>query len=389
MIRSMLLIAVCSLTATAIAADTQEVEFIHPGISHTAAEIEFVREKLSRQEQPWIEAWKELRESRYADLSWQPKPVAHVERGAYNNPDIGGSNFLRDGTAAYTHALLWCLSGDEAHAETAAKILNAWPGTLESISNHDARLLVGMGGIKFCNAAELLKHTWNKWPDEDQEAFQTMLLEVFYPVIQDFYPTANGNWDAAMIQTMMAMGIHLDDSSMFQRAVDFFEEGEGNGAVNHYFKESGQCQESGRDQAHTQMGLEYLVNSAEIAWKQGIDLYGSHDNRLASGFEYTARYNLGEDVPFEYYESYRGRYKHHKISSKSRGRLRGMYEKAYNHYHNRVGIEMPWCKKAIAKTRPETGGGSSLPWSTLMYARQPADLVKLPEASNSPTEVAP
>ena len=206
--------------------------------------------------------------------------------------------------------------------------------------------------------------------------FQNMLRKVLYPVIKDFYPTANGNWDASMIQTMMAMGIHLDDTSMFQRAVDYFLKGEGNGAVNHYFNDFGQCQESGRDQVHTQMGLEYLVNACEIAWKQSRDLYGAYDNRLAKGFEYTARYNQGHDVPFEIYESYRGRYKHQKISSKSRGRLRAMYEKTYNHYHNRMGMKMPWCKKAVKKTRPECGGGSSVPWSTLMYAEQPSDLVK-------------
>ena len=51
-------------------------------------------------------------------------------------------------------------------------------------------------------------------------------------------------------------------------------------------------------------------------------------------------------------------------------------EKVYNHYHNRMKMDMPWCKKAIEKTRPECGGGSSVPWSTLMYANQPAGLVK-------------
>lgn len=80
-------------------------------------------------------------------------------------------------------------------------------------------------------------------------------------------------------------------------------------------------------------------------------------------------------MPFKYYESYQGKYKHTKIAEKSRGRLRAMYEKAYNHYHNRMGMDMPWCKKAIETNRPETGG--TMPWSTLMYAKQPPDLVKL------------
>jgi len=351
-------------------------DFVHPGVSHSRAELEFVKSKVKGREQPWQQAWEALRASRYASLSWKPKPVANVERGAYNRPDIGGTNFLRDGTAAYTHALLWVFTDDKAHAAKAASILKAWSSTLKSVRNHDARLLVGMGGIHFCNAAELLKHSWDGWPGQDQAAFAGMLRNVLYPVIADFYPTANGNWDASMIQTMMAMGIHLDDRAMFRKAADYFLKGKGNGAVNHYFNRFGQCQESGRDQAHTQMGLEYLVNSCEIAWKQGIDLYAAYENRLAKGFEYTARYNLGGDVPFEYYESYRGRYKHKAISSKARGRLRPMYEKAYNHYHNRRKMDMPWCKKAIEKTRPECGGSSGVPWSTLMYANQPAELVK-------------
>jgi len=162
---------------------------------------------------------------------------------------------------------------------------------------------------------------------------------------------------------------------MFQKAVDYFLHGVGNGAVNHYFKETGQCQESGRDQGHTQMGLEYLVNSAEIAWKQGVDLYSAYNNRLAKGFEYVAKYNQGEDVPFEYYESYQGKYKHTVISEKGRGHLRAMYEKIVNHYYNRMGMDMIWCRKAIEKTRIETGG--TMPWSTLMYAEQPPGLVKL------------
>ncbi len=166
-----------------------------------------------------------------------------------------------------------------------AEILDDWSGNLETISNHDARLLVGMEGYDHCNAAELLKHTWDGRPAERQARFAKMLREIFYPIIKDFHPSANGNWDAAMIQTMMAMGVDLDDRTMFDRAKDYYLNGEGNGAVRNYFKASGHCQESGRDQAHTQMGLDFLACAAEIAWNQGVDLYGAFDNRLLKGFE--------------------------------------------------------------------------------------------------------
>ena len=287
-------------------------------------------------------------------LDWQPKPFANVERGPYNNPDIGSSEFSNDAKAAYLHALCWALSDDEAHAKKSIEIVDAWSETLESIKNHDARLLIGMSGYHFVISAELLKHTDTSWPEVKQHQFATMLREIWHPIIKDFYPSANGNWDASMLQVMMAMGVFLDDQAMFDRAKNYYLSGKGNGAIGNYFKESGQCQETGRDQAHTQMGLEFLANTCETAWIQGIDLYGALDNRLLKGFEYTAKYNLGFEVPYEPYESFQARYHYKSISSKSRGRLRPMYERVYNHYHNRRGLNATYTWQAATELRSES-----------------------------------
>ena len=330
---------------------TAYAEFIHPGITHTQLSIDFVKVKIASDEEPWATAWKNLQASRYAKLDWRPQPRAHVERGPYNNPNIGSSEFSNDANATYYHALQWALTEKVAHAQKAAEILNAWSSTLKSISNHDARLLIGMEGYKFCNAAELLKHTWDGWPQVDQTQFEKMLREVFYPVIKDFYPSANGNWDASMVQTMLAMGVYLDDQAMFDRGVDYYLNGKGNGAVRNYFKPTGQCQESGRDQAHTQMGLDFLACTCEIAWNQGVDLYSAYDNRLLRGFEYTAKFNLGFEVPYEPYRSFEGRYHYKSISEDSRGRLRPMYEKVLNHYENRIGLEAEYTRQAASKLR--------------------------------------
>jgi len=332
----------------------------------------YVKSKLEAGEQPWTEAWQQLQESRYSSLDWRPQPRPHVARGSYGRPDVGASDFVQDGSAAYTHALAWVLSGDEAHARKAAEILDAWSLTLDKVTDHDAALLIGMSGHHYCNAAELIAHTWDGWPVEAQFLFEEMLKQVWYPIIKDFYPSANGNWDASMLQTMLAMAVFLDDRAMFDRAVQYFLEGEGNGAVRNYFNAFGQCQESGRDQTHTQMGLEFLANSCETAWSQGVDLYGAYDNRLLRGFEYTAKFNLGHEVLYEPYESYQGRYLYKSISYKTRGKLRPMYEKVLNHYKNRIGLVAPYTEQAVMKTRPESRGGASLPWGTLMFAEQPA-----------------
>lgn len=346
--------------------------FVHPGISHSQASIDFVKAKIAASEEPWLSDWEQLERSRHGSLRWKPDPQTHVERGPYNHPDIGSSEFSRDATAAYNHALLWALSGKEAHARKSREILNAWSYELESISNHDAKLLVGMTGLRICNAAELLRHTWNGWSEKDQKQFRVMLVEVWAPIIEGFYPSANGNWDASIMQTSMAMGVFLDDKAMFDRAVEYYLEGDGNGAIQNYFNEFGECQESGRDQTHTQMGLEFLANTCETAWNQGVDLYKAHDNRLLLGFEYTAKYNLGHEVPFEPYRSYEGRYYYESIATEGRGRIRPMYAKVYNHYHNRMGLEADFTREASLKVRRgrRRGGGASLPWDRLMFTGQ-------------------
>lgn len=378
-----------SFLVIACAANLAAAQIVHPGVTHSSEDIAFVKEKVDAKKEPWYGAWKRLKSSRYASLSHKPQPYAIVERGPYNNPDIGSSEFSGDGMAAYTHALIWSIGGEEAHAEKAAEILDAWSGKLEKIANHDAKLLIGMSGYHYCQAAELLKHTWDHWPEKKQKQFRKMMLEIWYPVIEDFHPSANGNWDASMMQLVIGMGVHLDDQKLIDRSVDYFRNGKGNGAIGNYFNEFGECQESGRDQNHTQMGLEFLSNTCQTAWIQGIDLYSEKDNRLLKGFEYTAKYNLGENVPYERYRSFDGRYDYKEISDVSRGRLRPMYEKVLRHYRDRQNIPAPFTQRAAALLRKKATSRrrkTSLLIDLLMFANAPIETMKDADANNSKTK---
>ena len=100
-------------------------------------------------------------------------------------------------------------------------------------------------------------------------------------------------------------------------------------------------------------------------------MYGAHDNRLALGYEYTAKYNLGHDVPYEPYRSYKGRYHYPEISDKARGRFSSIYERVYHHYHDRKGLEMPFTRQVVEKNRPERWNAAFASWGTLMYAGLP------------------
>jgi len=355
------------LTLFFIVVISSEAQFVHPGMLHNKAELEFIRGKIEAGEEPWKTAWEKLRSDDHAKLEWTPKPFADVIRGPYHKPAIGSSELGHDAQAAYIHSIEWALTGNKKHAEKAIEIMNAWSYTIKSITEHDSSLQAGECGYIFLNAAEIIKYSCKEWNETDQEQFKKMFLNVFYPVIKNYIPKYNGNWDASMIVTTMCIGIFTENVEMYRGAVEYAMNGRSNGAIPNYIYESGQCQESGRDQGHTQMGLRFLADACEVAWKQGDDLYGAFNNRLATGFEYTAKYNLGFDVPYEAVPDIFGHHVHPIISEKGRGRFRCAYEKVYHHYHDKINLEMKYTKLVLDKIRP-----AARPYfGTLMYANLP------------------
>ena len=277
----------------------------------------------------------------------------------------------RDIAAAYGCALRWHLSGDVAYANKAVEIINAWPPVLQEITgDSNLSLAAGNYGWEFAVVGDLLRN-YSGWAAEDQTAFKNMMLSKFYPRNHDFLIRHHGtcdshyraNWDACNIAAVMAIGVLVDDPAIFDEGVTYFKNGIGNGNVTKlvYFVHpdgSGQCEESGRDQPHATVGLAWLSVASEIAWNQGVDLYGYDNNRLLRGLEYTARYNLGNDVPYIAYKTCDQTSFESVVSSAGRGAIRPMWELAWNHYVNRKGLAAPFSKQyAETMTRPEAGAG--------------------------------
>ncbi len=347
--------------------------FAHPGLLHTRADLERMRQRVAAGQEPWKSGFEKLRDDRCSRPDWKLNgPLEVVTRSSVNSS--GNGQMMQDGNAAYQNALMWCVTGNEAHARKAVEILDAWSGTLKKMDGRDVQLSAGLNGFKFVNAAELMRHTYPAWKPAEAARCARMLKEAVYPPIMDFATFANGNWDAACMKTMMAIGVFCDDGELFERAARYFRTGKGNGRLTHYvINAAGQAQESGRDQQHTQLGLALLAETCEIAWNQGVDLYGESDNRLLRGFEYTARYNLGQDVPFEACVDTTGKYRHKQISADGRGTLRPVFEMVWNHYQSRRGLPAPFTRQAADKLRPE----GSAPYSdhpgfgTLLFSRLP------------------
>ena len=162
-------------------------------------------------------------------------------------------------------------------------------------------------------------------------------------------PYANGNWAAIVNRFRMACALAINDKAMYQAAINYFLHANDNGALSRYVSETGQCQETGRDQGHAQLGLGAMCEICEMAWEQGDDLWGALDNRMMKGIEYTAKYNLGYDVPFETWTDCTGLYNDWtEPGAMGRGKLWQIYKMPYQHYVGRKGLKMPYTKKVLA-----------------------------------------
>lgn len=369
---------VLALVRPAAGSDTQRqppkapsADFVHPGILHTAGDLQRLRTKVAESIEPYTLGFQALAGDRRSASSYK------VKGGFYSvgrNPHWKAREHEHDANAAYQNAMMWAITGDRAHANKAIQILNAWSYKLRSIRGKDRILAAGISGIKFAAAAEILRHTNTGWSNRDIAQMEKLLTEVYYPVLKDMARFANGNWGLAAMQTVMAIAVFTDDQAMFDKAIDHFHRGGDNAQLTNYIiNHQGQCQESGRDQQHTMLGLGYLATVAEIAWNQGIDLYAAEDNRILAGFEYTASYNLGKEVPFVKTIDTTGKYRHKRISDEGRGefRYRPIFEMVYAHYKHRRGIDCPNLEAVINRTRPEGRGrgGDHLGFGTVLFAR--------------------
>jgi hypothetical protein len=351
--------------------------FQHPGLLFTLDDLERMRTEVASGTEPYLSGWNRLRGETRASAGYEATPFAVVIRNSDGTGE-GNTELREDATRALFTAVEWFVSGDEAYARTAAGILNSWSSTLTAIEGDTDRFLAaGLYGYLLANAGELLRYTYPGWAEADAERFERMLVEIFYPLSHEFLATHAGsrvdhhyaNWDAAQMVNIASIGVFADRRDLYAEAVDYFTAGPGNGNIMRavYDGETGQLQESGRDQAHAQLGIGLLATLCEIAWNQGDDLYATDGNRLLKGFEYTAQYLLGFEVPFATYSDQSRT--HTEISPQNREQRRPIYEMVLHHYTGRRGIAAPYTRALAEAIRPEGFHGDHPGFGTLFFTR--------------------
>ncbi|SEC78701.1 Putative Ig domain-containing protein [Streptomyces sp. 3213] len=368
----------------AAAPDDAGVTFSHPGLLHTADDLARMKAALAAKQSPVYDGYLALAAHARSSASYAVQNTGQITTWG-RGPANYQNQAVADSAAAYQNALIWSVTGDTAHADKARDILNAWSASLTAITGADGPLGAGLQAFKFVNAAELLRHTgYDGWSVADIARCEDSFLRVWYPAVSCYMLYANGNWDLTSLQSLLAIGVFCEEPTLFYDALRFAAAGAGNGSVLHRIvTAAGQGQESGRDQGHEQLAVGLLADAAQVAWNQGVDLWGFDDNRILANLEYAARYNLGGDVPFVPDLDRTGKYLKLAVSATSRGNLPPIYEMAYAHYAGVRGLDTPYTKNAVFRgtggTRVVEGSNDDLPsWGTFAYAGATASAPTVP-----------
>lgn len=346
--------------------------FAHPGLLHTRTDLDRMAAKVRAGAAPYTAGFARLTANRHAQSGWQARPQAVVYRGSGTPENY--SLLYNDIHAAYQNALRYHVTGESAHADTAVAVLNAWSATLTAVDGSADRFLAaGLYGYQFANAAELVRDHG----DFELTRFQEMLRRTFGAMSDDFLVRHNGavvsnywtNWDLANMACVLATGIFCDDRAQVARAVDYFEHGAGLGAIRNavpvvYDDGLGEWLEAGRDQGHALLGVGLMGTFCEMAWNQGIDLYGYDDSRFLKGAQYVAKWSLGGQVPFTASTRRKGAvggWSGSETVTAAAGvdpsMTRPIWAMIANHYTGRRGLPATYVTRIAAKASPEGGGG--------------------------------
>ncbi|HEV3200846.1 MAG TPA: alginate lyase family protein [Bryobacteraceae bacterium] len=349
--------------------------FLHPGVLVNRAQLDEMKKRVAAGTEPQKSAFEALKASKLGALDYTPTPRETVECGSNSNPDLGCKAEQADSEAAYAQALLWYITGNTTYAENAVKILNAWSSTLKGgHTNANGQVQASWTGDVFPRAAEIIRYSYKGWSDADIAKFQNMLTTQFLPSL--IHGTCeNGNKELTQSEAIINIGVFNDNKVVFEHGLKMWR---GRAPAYIYLKSDGAkpieppgcgpalwgnkgltpelvdglLQETARDSQHANMALAGMVDAAETARQQGVDLYAEQGKRIMAAMEFQAQFLPPNSAPPPPHLAFN---------------VHPTWEIAYNHFHDRLGNSLPKMATVLPGIRP-TGVNHHMAWETLTHA---------------------
>jgi hypothetical protein len=301
--------------------------------------------KASLNQEPWKSGYAMLASDWHSQLTYTMQgPFAGVSRKGSYDANLGP--WSEDMTAVYYLARMWYFTGNADYAQKAHDILLAWANTNTTFNGSESGLALGDVSLAYGGGAEILRGTWPGWTAADTTAVRNYFSNVLWPATGcDPNVLGPANKGAIYMRAGMSIAVFCDDTAKFNHVLDLYRTEQAGGLQNTL--PTGEMGETGRDEGHaygTLLGLTYV---AEIAWKQGIDLYSELNNRLLACGEYYARNTLFFDNPFVPFGTIDATYFANSTYYYNANR-QALYI-LQNAYKNRRNIPTPWIDRKLAQ----------------------------------------
>jgi Alginate lyase len=205
----LLVIAVCSGINAAVKGERQAPsqtslapiptdapnQWVHPGVFVQSKQLDYISEKVAEKAEPWSGAFTSMLTYDYASPTRTPTPFKTVDCGPRSNPDIGCHEERQDSMAAYVNSLAFWITKENNYAEKAIEYMDAWSGTIQSHTNHNAPLQSAWSAANWVRAGEIMRYANGGWSDQGIAIFEDMLRNVYLPEISRNSDSYNGNWE--------------------------------------------------------------------------------------------------------------------------------------------------------------------------------------------------
>ena len=314
--------------------------YTHPSIPTTLQELDTIKANLDKE--PWKSGYAQLAGNGRSKANYVMNgPFANVSRAGAYDANLGA--WQNDMTAVYNLARMWYFTGNEAYAQKARDVLIAWATTNTSFSGNEAGLALGDFAVCFGGGASILRGTWPGWTAADTATVKNYFSNVLWPASAGWNVQGPANKGAIYMEAGIAIAVFCDDTVKFNQIVNQMRTFHGSGLTDSLA--IGELGESGRDMGHCYGMLNGLSFVAEVAWKQGVDLYSEMDNRLLACGEYFSRNALTTDNPYIPIGSIDWQWINNAPGPHTS--TRGAFYLLQNAYKNRKGLPTPWIDRKL------------------------------------------
>lgn len=281
-------------TTTTNTTPPTETGFVHPGVLNTQASLDLVASQASSGDATRLAAYQKVLDF----ISGRTYPTsfpATVVVGSNGATSPSKDQIRSDAELVYAIALCWARTGQQQYATQAIGILNGWAANFKNYALLDASTNANQPDLEaswttpsFVAAAEIMRYykvngKLSGWADADITKFAAYLTNVTTNYISKTPQYAN-NWNASSGYAQMAIGIFLDNKTIYQAGYNIMLNN-----FNAIIQADGTLPElCGRqDCVHYQYSLSAYTFAAQLASIQGDNaLWTTNANRISAGYDY-------------------------------------------------------------------------------------------------------